>query len=272
MTNFSCASFAALLSAVLVTARTSYAFVTPISGDIFCKSPSSPLTLQQSTYSASDLLYQDQQAARARRAAVEQELLGDNIKPLKARKIKKAPVRRGSGFGGANQDKRTPSQRMAAEQAKIIHKDGVLRIDNALDGETCDRLRKHVLRQQELADIETSKDVSVSTEYYGVENRRKSRCDLLLSLVPNDDDEEEDDRTIIPDVLQKILGKEGTLLPVYEELVSSKGEFYEFACVITDPGSDRQQIHPDLPFRKEGPLYVIFLALQVRHTFLSVVY
>jgi ectoine hydroxylase-related dioxygenase (phytanoyl-CoA dioxygenase family) len=46
-------------------------------------------------------------------------------------------------------------------------------------------------------------------------------------------------------------------------MVSNQGEFYEFAGIITNPGSDRQQIHPDhLPHREEAPLYVIFLALQ----------
>jgi len=62
--------------------------------------------------------------------------------------------------------------------------------------------------------------------------------------------------------MQSILGADGTLRPIYEELVTNSGELYEFAAVITDPGSDRQQIHPDLPHRKEAPLYVVFLALQ----------
>lgn len=99
----------------------------------------------------------------------------------------------------------------------------------------------------------------------------------MLSLVPNecnggrddaaaadnvDDCEAGSDATIIPDVMQSILGADGTLRPIYEELVTNSGELYEFAAVITDPGSDRQQIHPDLPHRKEAPLYVVFLALQ----------
>ena len=184
------------------------------------------LAFSSSPYSASDLLYQDQQAARARRAAVEADLLGPNIKPLTAPKAKKAPVKRGSGFGAASSDKRTPQQRLAAQQRKIVDKDGVLRIDNALDGPTCDRLRDYVLRQQRLADEETAKNADVSTEYYGVENRRKNRCDLLLSFVA-DEDTEEADRSIVPDVLNKILGDDGTLRPIYDELVGPDGEFYE---------------------------------------------
>lgn len=218
-------------------------------------------TALHSSYSATDLLYQDQQGALARRAAIEEELLGPNIKPLKALKFKKAPVKRGSGFGSGKRDDRTPAQRYAAQQAKVLERDGVLRIDSTLSQDLCDRLRVHVLRQEELVAVETAKVEAVSTEYYGVENRRKNRCDLLLSLI-SDQNDKEDDSSIIPDVLQQILGADGTLRSLYESLVTNEGEFYEFATVITHPGSDRQQVHPDLPHRKEAPLYVIFLALQ----------
>ena len=230
------------------------------------------------SYSATDLLYEDQQKAKARRAEHEAEILGNptNIKSLKASKLKAAPVKRGSGFGAGKQDLRSPAQRLAARQSKDINKDGVIRIDNALSSEVCDRLRAHVLRQQELADIETAENVQLSEDYYGVENRRKNRCDLLLSLAAssnnnnnNENDEKEGDNnnggldhTVILDTLQETLGASGTLRPIYEELVTNDGEFYEFAGIITNPGSDRQQIHPDLPHRAEAPLYVIFLALQ----------
>lgn len=209
-------------------------------------------------YSAADLLYEDQQKAKARRATDEQQLLGKSIPPLLAQKIKEVPVKRGSGFGAGKRDARSPAQRMAVKQAKVMKKEGVMRIDNALDSDTCDRLRAHVLEQQRLADVATAKDAAVSEEYYGVENRRKHRCDLLLSLVPSRDG----DADVTTDVLQQTLGASGTLRALYEELVTAEGELYEFAAVITDPGSDRQQVHPDLPHRKEAPLYVIFLALQ----------
>lgn len=214
----------------------------------------------QLAYSASDILYEEQQKAKARRAADEEQLLGNNIQPLLARKIKEEPVKRGSGFGAGKGDARSPAQRLAVQQAKIMKKEGVMRIDNVLDGDTCDRLRAHVLRQQQLADTETGKDAALSEEYYGVENRRKNRCDLLLSLVPSND--ENGDKDITTDVLQHVLGTDGSLRAIYEELVTTDGELYEFAAVITDPGADRQQVHPDLPHRKEAPLFVIFLALQ----------
>mmetsp|Transcript_11145 Transcript_11145/g.20166 ORF Transcript_11145/g.20166 Transcript_11145/m.20166 type:complete len:381 (+) Transcript_11145:267-1409(+) len=246
----SASASAASILVLICLSKSSWAFTNPSRNARFIKS--------HLAYSASDLLYEDQQKAKARRADEEQRLLGTNIKPLLAKKIKQVPVKRGSGFGAGKRDTRTPSQRLAVQQAKIMSKDGVMRIDNVLDGETCDRMRVHVLRQQELADVETAKNAALSEDYYGVENRRKNRCDLLLSLVSGEEDE--DDITL--DVLRNVLGEEGTLRPIYEELVSNDGEFYEFAAVITNPGSDRQQIHPDLPHRNEAPLYVIFLALQ----------
>jgi len=269
--------------------------------------------------SAKDLLYQDQQDANARRAAVEETLLYQKeegkIPNLEAPKIKAARVASGSGFGGGGassasnkqqqstnkkksagtsgsttskpaqapaktkkkNNKTRSSSPLAIEQAKIVTRDGVLRIDKALSPALADAVREHVLEEQRLADEATSKNAHVSREYYGVENRRKKRCDLLLSLVAPEEQEQEESSTttsskhnaaaiqrenIMPKVLNELLGQDGTLRLIYEELVTMEGEFYELAAVITDPGSDRQQIHPDLPFRQEAPLYVIFLALQ----------
>jgi len=70
------------------------------------------------------------------------------------------------------------------------------------------------------------------------------------------------DSHVLADALQELLGKDGTLRSIYENFVTMNGEFYELAAVITNPGSLRQQVHPDLPHRKVAPLYVIFLALQ----------
>ena len=80
-----------LLLWICLAGSTTLAFINPTYNK--ARSSKSPLY-----YSASDLLYEDQQKAKARRAAEEQRLLGDNIKPLLApRKTKPAPIKRGSG-------------------------------------------------------------------------------------------------------------------------------------------------------------------------------
>ena len=216
-------------------------------------------------YSARDLLYQDQQQAMERRALFEQTLLErKKSKELKAPKIRVKDVSSGTGFGGGASVV-DPKVAMGMQQAKIVHRDGVLRIDRAMSAELADQFREHILNEQALAEAQTQNDLNLSQAYYGVENQRKSRCDLQLSLLRGGDhavDGNESKNNIVADVLQELLGKEGTLRPAYEQLVTLQGEFYELAAVITNPGSSRQKVHPDLPFKDPAPLYVIFLALQ----------
>jgi hypothetical protein len=219
------------------------------------------------TTSAQQLLYQDQQEAMERRALFEQELLA-SPKELQAPKLKIPKQKSGTGFG-ATSATLGPLERLAAEQAKVVRKEGTLRIDQALSPELTDKLREYVLEQQVLAQVQTDLDMDSSKAFYGVENARQHRCDLQLSLLRGGyaadkggnvaDDLESH---VLADTLQALVGADGSLRFLYENLVTCEGELYELAAVITDPGSKRQQVHPDLPFQQEAPLYVIFLALQ----------
>lgn len=240
-------------------------------------SSTSTSALMSTSYSARDLLYQDQQSAMERRSQVEQKLLDASTKNkknkyLQAPKLKSKP-KSGTGFGGGASTL-NPKAHLAAEQAKVVKKEGVLRIDGALTPDLADKLRAYVLEQQRIAAVRTEENVMASRAFYGVENQRECRCDLQLSLLqggfladgdgsPNTRDGSDVDHDhVLADALQELLGKDGSLRYLYEQLVTLKGEFYEMAAVVTDPGSKRQKVHPDLPFQDKAPLYVIFLALQ----------
>ena len=125
--------------------------------------------------SASELLYQDQQEAMLRRALHEEELLSEKNKPteLQAAKIKAGPPKAGTGF--ANKAAMNPAARLAAEQAKLMKRDGVIRINNVLSPEVADKLRKYLLDQQVLVEQETKRNPRASKVYYGVEQARKNR-------------------------------------------------------------------------------------------------
>jgi len=228
---------------------------------------SSTTSLSSANSMARDLLHQDQQAAMESRALFEQTLLQKKkSKELKAPKLHIKQAIPGTGFGGGA-SKVNPKVQLAMEQAKVIHRDGVLRIDQALTPELADELREYVLQQQIFAATKTDENLESSQAFYGVENQRKSRCDLQLSLLRGGYEADGNanmsgQKHILADALQELLGEDGTLRFIYEELVTLKGEFYEMAAIITDPGSTRQKIHPDLPFKDHSPLYVIFLALQ----------
>lgn len=228
--------------------------------------------LKMSDSAARELLYQDQQKAMLRRSIYEEELLasgGRKPSELKAPKLK-ATVQSGTGFAAPIKDEKT---RLAVHQAKVLRKDGVIRIDEALAPKLADQLREYVLEQQALALAATQADPSLSRTFYGVEQSRAHRCDLQLSLLRGgfaadgpdfmtSDKDDDSPQHVLADVLQKLLGANGSLRAIYEKLVTLEGEFYELGAVVTDPGSNRQVVHPDLPFKDKAPLYVIFLALQ----------
>lgn len=221
--------------------------------------------------SASEMLYQDQQDAMLRRAIHEEELLSEKSKPkeLQAAKIKAGPPKSGTGF--ADKGAMDPSARLAAEHAKIVKRDGVLRMNNVLSPEVADKLRQYLLDQQTLVEKETKNNPQASKVYYGVEQTRKNRADMHLSLTKggmkrtdgtSGGETQPENEHVLAEALKELLSSDGTLRPIYEALVSQEGEFYELAGIITKPGSYRQMIHPDLPFQDDAPLYVIFLALQ----------
>ena len=218
--------------------------------------------------SASELLYQDQQQAMLRRAILEENLLQSKKQPtaLEAPTLKLSPPKSGTGF--ATSAATNKSTRRAEEQAKVIRRDGVVRIDNVLSCEVADKLRQYLLDQQQVVQEATKQDPSKSKLFYGVEQSRKNRCDMHLSLLRGGVNAgaggiaDAVGEHVLADALLEILGKEGTLPDLYQSLVTAEGEFYELAGIITNPGSYRQMIHPDLPYQAEAPLYVVFLALQ----------
>jgi Phytanoyl-CoA dioxygenase (PhyH) len=249
---------------------------------------------------ARDLLYADQQRALESRSKFEEGLLRNNTSLLTAPPVaqddataattvmqKKKKKQQGSaggiGFGGGKSTGLSSSQRQqrpphtsknaqaAAIMADILRRDGVIRIDNVLAGDTADRLLGYVLEQQQwAADHATA---ATARTFYGVEQARTARCDLQLSLLRGGYARDHDNGTgaveesaecthVLADVLQELLGVDGSLRQVYQEVVTLQGEFYELAAVVTNTGSARQVIHPDLPYRDQPPLYVVFLALQ----------
>jgi hypothetical protein len=197
----------------------------------------------------------------------------------------------GIGFGGGKSAALSSSQRQqrpsphtsknaeaAAIMADILRRDGVIRIDHVLSDDTADRLLCYVLEQQQwAADHATA---ATARTFYGVEQARTARCDLQLSLLrggyARDDQHDHgagavegsaaECTHVLADVLQELLGVDGSLRHLYQEVVTLQGEFYELAAVVTNTGSARQVIHPDLPYRDQPPLYVVFLAHRLAET------
>lgn len=210
-----------------------------------------------------DLLAADQYAAQARRSEVERILLcpeGSTPQELLEPKFDLAAGGGGGGFGGGTK-KWSKRKALAEQQKQRLIEDGVLRINGALKADSCVSLRKYVIQEIETtaalhkaALSSEGPSVKFSVEdYYGIEPGRSSRTDLLLSLQSPE----------VSGALRELFhAKTGKLRDLYEALVTNEGVLYEMASVVTSQGSDRQCIHPDVPFQSESPLYVVFLALQ----------
>jgi hypothetical protein len=224
-------------------------------------------------------LYKDYEAAQQRRAAVEQQLL---TRPEDEREL--APYdddaaakdgllfvpkaihnkkRASGGFGQSHKGDsvepklmtKTQSQ-VAARMAAAIRRDGVLRLNGLLSLNSCNSLRELALQLR--SDVQNLMTTTIETgqpfdamEFYGVEPGRTCRTDLLLPL-----------DAIVQTAFSELLKKNSPLRHLLCELLPLSAPLYETACVITSPGSHRQTVHPDLPFKENAPLYVVFVALQ----------
>jgi hypothetical protein len=221
--------------------------------------------------SAIDLLVADQRAAQCRRAEDERLLLHpEGALPVQLlepdfKLSNKASKKRtsGGGFGGGGgvaPDKRwTKNKALAQLQKQCLLDDGFVRINNALSSEACASLREHVMQEVETTAAKYKESCENDAIYfdvdthYGIEPGRSCRTDLLLSLTS----------PFVSGALEELFhAKTGKLRSLYESLVTTDGIFYELATVVTSKGSDRQCIHPDVPFQSTAPLFVVFLALQ----------
>ena len=269
-----------MLSLAVMLQCAQAAWVTPLSSSAVFLAPSSSLCCRGTMHrfgisrpykalgkqpcgiSMSSSLYQDQAAAMARRAEQEREWLEPNgvellatIVPAKTQK-KMAAVSgsAGAGFGAGAAPKKalSPSDLAAPLLAAVLKSEGVIRVDGALSAATATWLQEYVLQQRELSKQLVQDGTAGAEECFGVELERGGglRCDLLLPLSP-----------LVP-VLTELLGTDGKLGPLLARVCGSDAELYELCSLITEPGSPRQNVHPDTPFQKHSPLYVVFVALQ----------
>lgn len=93
------------------------------------------------------------------------------------------------------------------------------------------------------------------------------RWDLLL---PFDDDDDhrsgqlQSSSAIVMKCMNEALGEGGTIGNIIEDLLGPHAVLYELACLISDSGSNRQEIHPDIIYQPDGKIRLIacFLSLQ----------
>ena len=200
----------------------------------------------------SSLLYQEQEKLLVQRGELEESLVTD-ASSLEASKVKVRGTGRAGGFAKSSSPRVGPDKAEGKPYAKILRKEGVIRVDKVLSEATADSLRDYLydLRYKSESDVKEGKIQPI--ERFADVLLRHNRCDLTVPL----GDE------IVSTALYESMCKS----PVGSIILSEFGHdatLHELSCLMSDSGSQRQCIHPDTPYidGKKAVLYTCFIALQ----------
>ena len=241
-------------------------------------------TSNEDIVSPSQLLYKEQEKLLVRRGQLEAVLMSEApCSELPTIVVKGAGSSGGFGGnskgGGVNSSSKkknkggtavksssTSSNKLQAQlYASTLESQGVVRIDNVLSPKTADQLRDHVFRLRKEADQRVKEGSMQSSDCFADVLLQNHRCDLKLPLVDLFGDEESGpSNTLVAQALLQILvtSPVGSTL---RQLLGDDAMLHELSCLISDPGSDRQVMHPDTPMADQAVLYTCFVALQDVH-------
>jgi ectoine hydroxylase-related dioxygenase (phytanoyl-CoA dioxygenase family) len=204
---------------------------------------------------ASSLLYKEQEKLLISQGEKEAEWMKDTWTPIEANVIRGAGG--GGGFGAKKSGGSASSvlKAQAKMHAQELRNEGVVRIDNILSPAMADSIRERICEMKE-TNIKLVEDGTVpSIDLFANVLLKNNRWDMTIPI-----GEEEE---WVAEALHSILMASpvgGTMA----NLLTPKSVLYELSCLISDPGSERQVIHPDTPVFKDGDpvLYTCFIALQ----------
>jgi hypothetical protein len=142
---------------------------------------------------------------------------------------------------------------------EALQRDGVVRVNQVLPPDICDQCLENINRklasEDASAEEEADENTDTTSNGYGNVFSRKNRYDMYLR--PSG---------VSQEALQAMLGRDSQLGALFHALVppsaDTQGVFHEFSSLISDPGSDRQPLHPDAPYADNAPLWTVFCALQ----------
>lgn len=207
-------------------------------------------------------LYADQEGLIVARGVEEEAMMKGTVSPILANIAKVKGVGASGGFGG-KKTKKAIEEGLAAEgkaHAAVLRKDGVVRIDNVLSPSVADSLRDFALRLRDSSRAEVESGKVGHIYRFADVLLRSNRCDLTMPLGPD---------VVHAALADVMLGS--PVLQTVKALLGNAAPLQELSCLISDPGSQRQVVHPDTPYGAQGGLgadepvlFTCFIALQVR--------
>ena len=148
--------------------------------------------------------------------------------------------------------------------ARTLQQRGVVRVNQGVSQEAALQLQKHIDRALETALEEIAAFRVPRAFRFANVLEKQNRWDLLLPFEPN-----QEESHAVMRVLDELLGPGRPIGSVFEECLGPNAILYELACLISDPGSKRQEIHPDILISDDHddsnngmPLIACFVSLQ----------
>ena len=143
---------------------------------------------------------------------------------------------------------------LVGDRLRVLNDDGVIRINNILSDEICDRLLSsinEILSEKLTSCVEMTRETG-----FGNVLCRDKRWDVYLR-----------NEGVYAEALKIILNTPGSAISellggLFENEDYGDVEFQEFSALISDPGSTSQPIHPDSIYYEKAPMFTVFLALQ----------
>jgi len=205
-------------------------------------------------------LYDVQEEMLVKRGSLEEELMSGNSSPLKASKPKGVGGK-SKGFGGGGGSSKNAFQIEAKAHANELRKEGVVRIDNVLSPQLADQMREYVLKLRQDSLNQVQAGTLKQSDRFADVLLRSNRCDLKIPL---GDTMSDGTATPVIEALHYVFCS-SSVKDLIETVFTDQAVLYELSCLISDPGSQRQVMHPDnpwIPGREEPTLLTCFIALQ----------
>ena len=200
------------------------------------------------------LLYQEHEKMLVNRGKLEGDLMAHHTTAIAANVVKGV----GGGGGFASSKKVSPKQLKdeGKAHAKVLRQQGVVRIDHVLSHDLADNIRDFVFDLRKESEQAVQSGSIKLTERFAEVLLKENRCDLTLPLATA--------TGITGDALVALL-QQSAIGETIKSLLGKDAVLYELSCLISDPGSHRQVMHPDTPCAsndEEPVLYTCFVALQ----------
>lgn len=127
----------------------------------------------------------------------------------------------------------------------ILEENGVVRINNVLTTETARALYSYICEAKIEAERSISEGIIDIRSRFSDALLKKNRYDFLLPL---------EESTLVMKGLYDTLVANKIISNIISSRFGTDAELYELGALISDPGSDRQVIHPDIPIQSQQPL------------------